>query len=128
MSAFEVSDKTMHAILSALRNSGMIESFEVDPMNDADMTRLGRELFMMNHRALLARYNEPLPDEVPYQFRFMDCSLVVSYKATRCLLYQCTEGNVPEEELFKSLAKFSAEIAQVFVERTDEYEKTPWDL
>lgn len=48
------------------------------------------------------------------------------YKAISCLLYQCSEGNVPETSLFGELAKLRNDLAGIIVCGLPEYEAAPW--
>ena len=62
-----------------------------------------------------------------YIFAHAECvTFAAVLKATNCLLYQCSEGNVPEMSLFKKLH----DITDRYVETTttDAYEAAPWGL
>ena len=51
---------------------------------------------------------------------------VVAYKALRCWLYQCTEGDVPNSPLYKAVEEIAAALAQEIVQALPEYDETPW--
>ena len=47
-------------------------------------------------------------------------------KAIRCLIYQCSEGKVPDSKLYKELEVMSGRLANVIVQNTHEYDGAPW--
>lgn len=47
-------------------------------------------------------------------------------KALHCLIYQCSEGNCPEADLFKSLETVAAAIEHDLIIKMPEYEKAQW--
>jgi len=124
MSAFIVSERTMQRVVTAMRR-------EEGAWEDA--CQLGRDLYAMNHRAIEARYGEPqyvppfewtvqmLPDEGD---RKRWCELL---KALDCLLYQCSEGDVPKEALYKQLEACRNKLRAEIVHGLPEYDKAPWD-
>ena len=66
-------------------------------------TKIGRKLFLMNRRALRARYGGCgdhlcLPDFV-FE-KWADATPVQQFKAMSCLLHQCHEGKVHESWLY----------------------------
>jgi len=52
--------------------------------------------------------------------------LIPALKATQCLLYQCSEGDVPEHPLFKALEEFIARLAKDYSESSTEYLAAKW--
>jgi hypothetical protein len=61
-------------------------------------SKIGRNLFLMNRRALSARYGCSDDNRLPeFVFKsWADATPVEQFKAIHCLLYQCAEGNVHE--------------------------------
>jgi hypothetical protein len=91
-------------------------------------TKIGRKLFLMNRRALGARYKCSGRFSLP-QFVFAkwaDATPVEQFKAMRCLLYQCCEGEVPNSQLYDELNRTAGELAQRIVQDLPEYEKASW--
>ena len=43
-----------------------------------------------------------------------------------CLLYQCSEGNVPNGRLFNELNRAAGELAQAIVQDLPEYDQASW--
>ena len=43
-----------------------------------------------------------------------------------CLLYQCSEGKVPNRRLYDELNRAAGELAQAIVQDLPEYEKASW--
>jgi hypothetical protein len=90
-------------------------------------TKIGRKLFLMNRRALSARYGRGdfrLPEFV-YE-TWADATPVEQFKAMRCLLYQCCEGKVADSRLYGELNRAAGELAQRIVQDMPEYEKASW--
>ena len=82
----------------------------------------------MNRRALGARYECSDRFRLP-QFVFekwADAAPVEQLKAMCCLLYQCSEGKVPNTPLYGELNRAAGELAQRIVEDLPEYYKASW--
>src|SRR5215470_1926161 len=91
-------------------------------------TKIGRNLFLLNRKALHARYGCGEHLRVP-EFIFekwADASPIEQFAALRCLLYQCHEGKVHESPLYDELNRAAGELAQRILEDLPEYQKTPW--
>lgn len=107
MSAFIVSSETMHRVVFAIERQ--TELFAGLPAHTcAQLDVIGRALFEMNARAVNSRYpGEPQQVVPEYTFRPLGDEISVpkaaQFKAVACLLYQCSEGNEPDSELFKAL-------------------------
>lgn len=111
-----------------------------------DPTELGRLLFRLNIDAVTQRYPDcrDAPDNLPGPagagdladtFRFARANvgrqltteqLVGCYKAMRSLLYQCSEGNAPEQPLYQELERAAGDIADAIVRRLPAYQTARW--
>jgi hypothetical protein len=90
-------------------------------------TKIGRKLFLMNRRALRARYGGTDIRLVEFVFEnWADATPVEQFKAIHCLLYQCHEGKVHESRLYDELNHAAGELAQQIVQDLPEYEKASW--
>jgi hypothetical protein len=132
MSAFVISTETMQRVIAAITDNGKTHdgmfAGKYLVRTSGDLDRLGNELFALNGQAVQARYpGEPvaLPDfsyrplgAIPLEHRFM---------AIQCLLYQCDEGKVPQNALYKALEKAGDWIANQIAYRAARAQKTPWD-
>jgi hypothetical protein len=90
--------------------------------------KIGRKLFLMNRRALHGRYGCSDNNRLP-QFVFEKWAAatpVEQFKAIHCLLYQCSEGNVPNSPLYGELNCVAGELAQRIVQDLPEYDKASW--
>lgn len=87
---------------------------------------LGQKLVAMNVAAVDQRYEERNPVDMYRWRRALETSPVQALKSMQCLLYQCSEGNVPEWPLYKVLDDAISYLAQHIVERMPEYEKASW--
>ena len=141
MSAFVVSDITITKILSAIycdhathpaASDYFLEKHNVKRGSLSEVEALGRKLLGMNQAAVNHRYND---DEAMPHYEFTPiwpCStnrkalLVGAYKAIRCLIYQCSEGDVPEWDLFKFLEELGTRLAMGIVNELPEYDAADW--
>lgn len=135
MSAFVVNTDTLNKIVSEMvaeaNEDSMREMFKVAdgwfyyPLLVDDCQRLINDLHAMNVRAVNQRYGE---DEQPERqhYTYQITRKIDAYKALRCFLYQCSEGDVPDEPLFKAMHELSNDWAHNIVIEMPEYDKQPW--
>ena len=133
MSAFVVSDETMHRVVKAFVHT------KVFPNTVRDFNDLGRGLFTMNFSAMHHRYGE-LNDPSQYVFEDRAATPAEMWKACECFLYQCTEGDVPQTELYQLTQEVSNKLAVEMTGIADtnqaherawklpEVERAPWDF
>lgn len=137
MSAYVVNDSTIDKIVNQIRyvqsygshrspsNPGFVVGFNLN--SDEACRQLGQQLQSMNVAAVNARYPNDTSESEPYTYTSgMPVPMVSLYKALRCYLYQCTEGDVPESDLFKSLTEWFDDIAHWIVQHSDNFEKAEW--
>ena len=138
MSAFIVNTNVMAKVVTAiLLNLDTFDSEStcrvkllaapIDEQKQAG-TKIGRKLFLMNGRALRARYgcgeHLRLPDFV-FE-KWADATPVQQFKAMSCVLYQCHEGKVHESRLYDELNRAAGELAQRIVQDLPEYDQASW--
>ena len=139
MSAFMVNTRLMTKVVTAiLQNADQFAAIETfrghlvdDPLTDAQReagVKIGRKLFRMNRRALHTRYGpgEHLNSPEFVFEKWANADPVEQFKAIRCLLYQCCEGNVPHSRLYAELNAAAGKLAQRIVQNLPEYERAPW--
>ena len=138
MSAFMVSPNVMAKVVTAILLN--LDTFDgestcraallaapADAQKEAG-TKIGKKLFLLNRRALRARYgcgeHLSLPEFV-FE-RWADATPIAQFKAMHCLIYQCCEGKVPNSRLYDELNRTAGELAQRIVQDLPEYEKASW--
>lgn len=135
MSAFIISKENMDIVVDAIVREGGLDGYSSLSPNE-----LGQQLFAMNLEAIHARYPDtknggmmPGPCDTSDIFdNYHAADSVFStptpaqYKAISCLLYQCSEGKVPERTLFKSLQRFADSMSYQIISSLPEYEAAPW--
>src|SRR5260370_40091278 len=135
MSAFMVKTNVMTKVVTAILLN--LDTFDGDSTwrvallaapTDAQReagTNIGKRLFLLNRRALHARYGCGDHLRVPeFVFeRWADATPVQQFKAMSCLLYQCHEGKVHESRLYGELNRAAGELAQRIVQDLPEYDK-----
>ena len=82
----------------------------------------------MNRRALSARYGcgDHLRRPEFVSEKWADATPVEQFKAITCLLYQCSEGDVPNSPIYGELNRAAGELAQRIVQDLPEYDKASW--
>ena len=138
MSAFIVNTNVMAKVLTAILLNfdtfdgkstarGALLAAPTDAQKEAG-TNIGKKLFLLNRRALRARYgcgeHLHLPDFV-FE-KWADAKPVEQFKAMSCLLYQCHEGKVHETRLYEELNRAAGELAQRIVQDLPEYDMAAW--
>jgi hypothetical protein len=93
MSAFIVSERTMHRTVHALMPPDA-------PCAACD--EMGQQLYRLNAEAVLQRYGRP-EDVRRYRYAVVFSPLIQQLKSLNCLIYQCSEGTVPQTTLYQSL-------------------------
>ena len=91
-------------------------------------TKIGKKLFLLNRKALRARYGcgEHLPVPEFVFEKWADASSIEQFKAIGCLLYQCNEGEVPNSRLYDELNHAAGDLAQRILQDLPEYQKASW--
>ena len=135
MSAFIVSKKTMDRAVMALKLAG-------NDLAATDPTALGSRLYMLNIEAVGQRYPGESPDTMPgcytdgqhpdgtqgYKHTAEPFyTKTAALKALDCLIYQCSEGTIPQTELYKEIQDRAGQLARYIVSETKEYDQARWD-
>lgn len=136
MSCCIVSDKTLAYIVSGvvkyvhkgsniykvLQNCLHIETDDVKAIPEA----LFSSLVYMNQRAYNVRYNENFTD-TPVYTKCFGIERLQLIKHIDCFLYQCSEGNVPEQfPLFHVMEQIRNYLCVEYVRQTDAYASRDW--
>lgn len=118
MSAFIVSQETMRRAVTAMDDhNSSCEALDV----------LGAQLYALNARAVSQRYGRP--EEAPaYEHRpLFSASRHQLFKSLNCLIYQCSEGDVPKHLLYEAMQKRATQLAFDIATGLPEYDKAVWD-
>lgn len=139
MSAFLVSAGTVDVVLTQLQLrdgetlAHLFQPFTApeDPRDALDA--LGRALLGMNVDALEAcypkhRHDEERAEAAGYVFTSRPETAGYALRQLDCLLYQCTEGDVPERPLFEALARMRRILADRVLESVPSYASAPWGV
>jgi hypothetical protein len=136
MSAFVVEDLTINRVVTMLKRSERyfdstwflrkLKDAGYDLLDGGD-ERLGRAMFDLNCKAVDERYRPGACAEFrPLDYRYSPAlvdSKVQGIKALDCWLYQCSEGGVPEDPLYKLMDEMGDGMRRCVVSRMDIYEK-----
>ncbi len=133
MSAYLVSDNVMHDVVAQILELARHQYIEYEfdtkrQVTAADADLLGSALLAMNHLALEARYDDEPPQSVDYTFKAGQASqnLMQRYTSMRCLLYQCSEGDVPQTRLYLFLERLIGATAGNIVCELPAYDRATW--
>jgi hypothetical protein len=143
MSAFIVDDKTINRVVAWMHDAVKRQtdfSWSVRTLQklgyklDTELgcKRLAEEMFTLNCDSIEQRYGEGQAKEFrPLDFQFSLVRPPGHYQALssmRCLLYQCCEGDVPEQsDLYNALDRVSLELSYQLISRSKAYEAVTWD-
>ena len=137
MSSFMVNSNVMNKVVTAILLN--LDTFDgestcrvallaapTDAQKEAG-TKIGRKLFLLNRKALRARYGCSTLGLPYFVFdKWADVSPVEQFKAISCLLYQCCEGKVPNSPLYDELNRAAGQLAQAIIQESPEYEQASW--
>jgi hypothetical protein len=142
MSAFVVDPETIAAIIGEItwdapdagsaRHFGLREYMASEgwpTATEEERERLAVAMWDMNVDAVCQRYpGRETPEAHPWPGtgRIYHRGNVQGYKSLQCYLYQCTEGDVPERPLYKTLDRCSDLLAHGIVRQLDMYERAEW--
>ena len=127
MSAFIVDGDVMNRIAEYL------EGKSETPKGSASAQQIGAELYQMNKDAVTYRYPQCSEDDLPgFDLRGWSWEAAEpatdeqTYKYIQCLLYQCSEGDVPETPLYEWLTEEGRDLAEIIVRNTEAYQAAKW--
>ena len=133
MSAYVVEDETINLIVAYLEGNEARSWLSDTKSKQKILTEtyeqrqeLAERMFAMNVRAVKARYAD---DKTEYGFTFRDelpPPSIQAYKSLQCFIYQCSEGDVPNDPLYIGLEAIGAGLANLIVSRLPEYDKAVW--
>jgi len=145
MSSFIVEEKTINKIVNFLVTcayskeefkpciTNEINKFGLDLTYNSedknpDARHLGQRMFVLNQKAVNFRYKEKGNFEL---FKFDDSineyNLMQILKSLQCFLYQCSEGEIMKEPLFKTLERITNIIKEHIINHLEDYKKAKWE-
>ncbi|MDP8218435.1 MAG: hypothetical protein P9M03_06895, partial [Candidatus Theseobacter exili] len=139
--AYIVENRTINTIVSYcyLKSIGdewnareISDLFKIDTTEDGSDAQLGQYLLDMNIAAIQEKY----PDEDPASFRDLDyvyefdadriTNEYAVYAAIKCLLYQCSEGDIVKSELYEAIEGLLNFVARQIIEVSKQYQDVTW--
>jgi hypothetical protein len=139
MSAFMVEDRTINYIVNWLRRQrdelhiipDKLQKLGIDTGIPGWAEILGHEMFQLNIKAVDARYGEGEAvrfRKLDYRFEHTEAvPLEQVLKSLRCWLYQCSEGDIPQTELYKLFdTDVRLYLMSEIISQIPEYEKAYW--
>jgi hypothetical protein len=148
MSAFIVDVQTINRMLGALAHRGsdkfyyrMPDGRYAEDYQREDWQKLGQQLHQLNIEAVRQRYGDdhdslpgpiPTPDPastiyspalIPGLPRVRQCQGIKSWQ---CWHYQCSEGDIPDTELYKWADGLLYSLCRDVVDSLPEYNKAQW--
>ncbi len=131
MSAYVVENKTINKIITFLNGNQDMRSYlyhskGIDLDTHEKSQNFGQRLLALNIQAVNERYNESESVFQPFEFHYELTDEIGAYKALRCLIYQCSEGDVPKTELYKTLNDIENYMAHLIISRLKIYDERPW--
>lgn len=136
MSSYIVEDETINKVVSYLANGRDLEWLRrnlaekgYDLETYQGKIKLGEDMFRLNLRGTSERYQGGVEDFRPLDYKFhleINYTPISALKALACWLYQCSEGDVPEMELYKLMSEIKGDLAYHILSMTEEYNRSRW--
>lgn len=115
-------------------------SVQSDKETNKILKEFGKALLRLNLMAFYDRYKDSdnISDEIKQEiktsmkeYKYFDVPLkerekIQVLKSIECFLYQCSEGNIPEEPLFKALEQIKENIKDYIINEIPEYNQAIW--
>jgi hypothetical protein len=117
MSAFIVSNKTIHRCVMGMCYAKLAFDYS---------EKLGQKMLELNAKAVASRYEEPVEDVLFVGSDHIP-SKISAVKALHCLRYQCSEGDVPKDPLFKKISRAIEILSEDIVCNLPQWNEEPWD-
>jgi hypothetical protein len=145
MSAFVVDDRTINRIVTWLElaaySKGNPHWHDAETIRKrlgynlatpGEAERLANDMFTLNCQAVNQRYSDKpaRTDFHPRPFVYkatMPVRVIQALKHLSCWLYQCSEGDIPETEMFQAFDRIRYDVAYQLIARSEDYEKAQWD-
>jgi hypothetical protein len=136
MSAFIVGPDCINSIVTYVHQHAncfgwLRNEIGYDVQQAAELRRLAIALYLLNCAAVDQRYGKGTAAKdssggTHYTFRRVHRDSVAVHKAACCLRYQCCEGDVPEQPLYRALDSIISQIANDIIGKLAAYDKAPW--
>jgi len=126
-----------HEIERQLKNIGIdLHKDTEDEEIDKTLRKFGEELLKLNVMAFYVRYKhiDKIKEEIKEAIKnyvFEDTPLkdrqqIQVLKSLECFLYQCSEGEIDKEPLYKTLEEIKNILTSHIINKLPEYEKAIW--
>jgi hypothetical protein len=133
MSSFVVEPSTINRIATYLyrsdRDTAMTAKSKLAQIGINNEEELGEAMYRLNLQAVDARYGDLESAnlcDLDYRYRYELGQLIPVIKSLQCWRYQCSEGAVPETELYQIMQGYLHTLALRVVAGTKEYELAQW--
>ncbi len=139
MSTFIVADNTINYVVNWLRReedrlylfTGKLQKLGFNPSNAGWAERLGYAMFLLNIKAVDARYGKGAAEKFrkfDYRFEHTEAvSFVQVLKSLQCWLYQCSEGAVPETKMYQFFDRdVRLYLMDAIITKLPEYQEAVW--
>ena len=133
MSSFVVDDKTINVIVEQIASDRFgayihrkLAAIGYNVKTEIGKERLANAMYGLNLNAVESRYDDITGMTAAGGFRYENVfphTKVAAYKAMRCWLYQCAEGDTPEEPIYKTIEEYSNNLAFDIISSLPEWEK-----
>jgi len=137
MSAYVVDDSTINKVVSFLNAKAMgydgrhrykVEGYDL--RKDEDCEKLANDMFALNIAAVNWRYGEGTaaqfrPLNFVYRFQIPQ-PIIPTLKALECWSYQCAEGDIPDDSLYKAMERVENAMRRAIVDALPEYKRASW--
>jgi len=131
MSAFITSNKNKNIIVAYIKHKQDYLSYQDFKELNIGLSTQGLldQLHKVNLAGFMARYQGRHMEDIttPTAKSGMRSTDIQTLKSLSCLLYQCSEGDAEQSDLYQDLRKLEGYIAKNIVSNMEEYIKAEWD-
>jgi hypothetical protein len=135
MSAYMVTSKTINRVLNFIANDRDCTQYRTDLAHtfghnlniDEERAKLGAEMFELNREAVSQRYpNARQMVAGEYAFANDNCDMLQALASLECWLYQCTEGDVPQQPLYTAFKDIEHWLAKRIIHNLPGWRACQW--
>lgn len=139
MSAFMVEDQTINRVVTWLKREvsthfsyidRIARKYAVDLVSEKWDEKLAKAMFQLNCDGVNARYGKGEAEKFrPLNFTYKpeyNIPRIYVFKSLQCWMYQCSEGEVPQTNLYRFFEEVENYLARKIVMDLPEYDKAEW--
>ena len=118
-------DPILSPLVKVAADLGLASCREEPALRDA-CRELAQDMLDLNERAFHARYGDAPDGEQVGELELHSPTLIQFYASLSCWLYQCSEGDIPDDLLYRAILEVRNAVAHEIVRTSVEYADAEW--